>query len=138
MCIRDRNSDDVRQPWEAPVAGASVMLDGIMATTTSSTGRFAVYAIEAGPHTVTVWDPQGQRPLTTELSITPDRGEVVGINIALEPVATNTPTPTATPTATPVATNTATPTNTPTMTATPVATDTATPTSPLLIHTGAN
>lgn len=120
----DQNGDGVRQPWEAPAAGAPVMLDGLVATTTSSAGRFALYAIAAGPHTVAVWDPHGQKLLTIELSLTADRGEVVGFNIALESSATNTPTPTSTPTGTPTATNT--PTQTPTSTPTPTPTTTAT------------
>lgn len=80
----DANGDGLRQPWEAPLSGVSVSLDGNVAATDEN-GRFAFYGLAPGSYTLDVALPDG---LTANappvVAVTAARGAVVGITAAVQ------------------------------------------------------
>lgn len=119
----DSNGDNIYQPGETTLAGATVTLifngapiDNVV---TGPSGAFAFYHLGAdNVVTVQETDPPGYTslPASNTRTVTIQGGTVHIVDFPDMPIATATPTPTITPTAsrTPTPTSTLTPTSTPT------------------------
>ena len=116
----DSNGDNVYQPGETTLAGATITLifnsTPIDSVVTGANGAFAFYHLGSG-NTVTLQetDPAGftSPPGSNTRVITVQGGTVQTIDFPDTPIATATPTPTITPTPSRTPTPTATPTGTP-------------------------
>jgi CSLREA domain-containing protein len=75
----DADGDDIRPPWEVPVAGVVVTLDGAMTATTDENGHFAFYGVPDGSHAVAASLPTGLASTTPVVSTGDGRGAAVGI-----------------------------------------------------------
>lgn len=78
----DTNDDGVRQPWEAPLSGVSVTLDGATSVTTDRYGRYQFVNVAAGPHQLAVDAPPGLAPSIPTVQTTEGRGAAAGIPVA--------------------------------------------------------
>lgn len=75
----DADGDGRRQPWEAPLSGVSVSLDGNVAVTNGN-GRFAFYGLTPGSYTLDVALPDGLTAnVPPAVVVTAARGAVVGV-----------------------------------------------------------
>jgi uncharacterized protein (DUF2141 family) len=79
----DVNRDGVCQAWEAPLAGVSVVLDGIHTTVTDQHGRYAFYKVVPGNHRLTVELPDGLQVEIPPVNITEARGAAIGLPVWL-------------------------------------------------------
>ncbi|MFO7633070.1 MAG: SdrD B-like domain-containing protein, partial [Caldilinea sp.] len=77
----DSNRDGVRQPWETPLAGAPVMLNGAMVATDGD-GRYAFFGVAPGTYALTAALPAGLDAWTGDVTIREGRGAVLGIAVA--------------------------------------------------------
>ena len=116
----DSNGDNIYQPGETTLAGATITLifnsTPIDSVVTGANGAFAFYHLGSG-NTVTLQetDPVGftSPPASNTRVITIQGGAVHTVDFPDAPIATATPTPTITPTPSRTPTPTATPTGTP-------------------------
>jgi hypothetical protein len=75
----DANGDGLRQPWETPLAGFTVLLDSNRSMVTDQDGRYAFYQVAPGSYTITLDLPSGLQTSIPNLSITEGRGAVIGL-----------------------------------------------------------
>jgi parallel beta-helix repeat protein len=75
----DADTDGLRQPWETPLAGISVTLDGTLTTTTDEDGRFQFIGVVSGTHTLAAGLPDGLGAAIPAAKTTSARGVAVGI-----------------------------------------------------------
>jgi hypothetical protein len=75
----DTNNDGLRQPWEAPLAGVTVTLDGSRTEVTDQHGRFAFYGVDPGAHTLTADLPEGVTGSLPAVNLSSERGAAVGL-----------------------------------------------------------
>ncbi len=75
----DANDDGLRQPWEAPLAGVSISLDGNRSTVTDQNGRYTFFQVAPGSYTLTVDLPSGLQTSIPDFSVTEGRGAVIGL-----------------------------------------------------------
>lgn len=76
----DSNGDGVRQPWEAPLAGVAVMVAGQTAVTDNN-GRFIFIGVATATYQLSVVLPDGLSAAITPITISTERGGVVGIAV---------------------------------------------------------
>jgi hypothetical protein len=79
----DANEDGLRQPWEAPLSGVLMTLDGGDSVATDENGRYAFYNVATGDHTVTAALPAGLSADPLTVLIEEDRGAVGGMAVKL-------------------------------------------------------
>jgi hypothetical protein len=77
----DANGDGRRQPWELPLAGVAVTLNG-QRVVTDEHGRFVFYAVEPGTYGLTADLPDGLAADIGPVVVTETRGAVVGVAAA--------------------------------------------------------
>jgi hypothetical protein len=77
----DGNRDGLRQPWESPLAGIQVTLAGETAVT-DATGRFFFGNVAPGSYTLSAALPAGLTATLGPVTVTSQRGAVVGIPAA--------------------------------------------------------
>lgn len=80
----DSNADGIRQPWEAPLVGVSVSLDGVILTTTDSFGHYLFVNVAAGSHTLSAQLPAGLTANDRVVNTLLGRGAAVGIPASIE------------------------------------------------------
>jgi hypothetical protein len=81
----DANGDGVRQPWETPLAGIEVTLNG-QSVVTDEHGRFVFYQVEPGTYGLTAVLPNGLTADIGPVVVTVTRGAAVGIAATSEPI----------------------------------------------------
>ena len=86
----DANNDGIRQPWETPLAGVLVMLNG-ETVMTDENGRFLFINIAPGSYGVTAVLPDGLSANIGPVTVTAGRGAAVN---PIQPVPTNNTNPT--------------------------------------------
>jgi hypothetical protein len=74
----DANRDGLRQPWEAPLAGAPVSVAG-QTVVTDQSGRFVFVGIPAGAYQPVAALPDGLQATVGGVTVSAARGAVVGI-----------------------------------------------------------
>lgn len=74
----DTNKDGIRQPWETPLAGITVMLAG-QTTVTDATGRYVFREVAAGTYAPAVTLPNGLTASIAPITVSAARGAAVGI-----------------------------------------------------------
>jgi hypothetical protein len=74
----DANGDGRRQPWELPLAGIAVTLNG-QSVATDEHGRFVFYAVAPGSYGLTADLPEGLTADIGSVTVTATRGAAVGI-----------------------------------------------------------
>ncbi|MFO7536527.1 MAG: SdrD B-like domain-containing protein, partial [Chloroflexota bacterium] len=74
----DANRDGLRQPWELPLAGVAVTLNG-QSVVTDEHGRFAFYAVAPGSYGLTTDLPDGLTADMGSVMVSETRGAAVGI-----------------------------------------------------------
>lgn len=80
----DTNGDGLRQPWETPLAGVPVILNG-QTQRTDGDGRYAFYGIAAGSYTLGVTLPGGLRTQhTANIVVGENRGTAAGIPVTIQ------------------------------------------------------
>jgi len=73
----DADGDGTRQPWEIPMSGVLVTLDGSVTATSDRYGRFAFFGVKNGSHRLEAGLPSGLlAPIAS--FVTGERGAVVG------------------------------------------------------------
>jgi hypothetical protein len=77
----DGNGDGIRQPWETPLAGLVITLDG-ETEVTDRDGRFAFYAVPPGTYALTANLPAGLTAQIGALEVHEGRGIAAGIAAA--------------------------------------------------------
>jgi hypothetical protein len=75
----DVNSDDIRQPWESPLSGVSVTLNGVVTVSTDEHGRYTFANVGVGSHTLTADLPGGLSADIPSFAMSAGRGTAVGI-----------------------------------------------------------
>ena len=80
----DTNGDGLRQPWETPLAGVAVTLNG-ETTLTDATGRYVFGDVAPGTYALEVALPAGLTATIAPVQLTADRGAVVGIGAVQTP-----------------------------------------------------
>jgi hypothetical protein len=76
---RDSNDDGLRQPWESPLSGVIVTLDGTTNVTTDENGRYTFVNVASGEHTLTAALPEGLSANLPPFTVTDGRGAAVGV-----------------------------------------------------------
>jgi hypothetical protein len=79
----DWNRDGIRQPWEAPLAGVSVSLDGTRTTVTDQDGRYTFFKVAPGQYALSVDLPDGLQVDIPPVSVTEGRGAAVGLPVTV-------------------------------------------------------
>jgi len=79
----DQDGDGIRQPWDTPLAGITVTLEGIGATTSDRHGHFAFFGVEPGSYDLSV-----DLPGVLDVSVDPvivgeHQGAAVGLSAIL-------------------------------------------------------
>jgi hypothetical protein len=74
----DANRDGIRQPWDMPLAGVTVSLNGEVALTDEN-GRFRFIGVAPGSYTLMADLPEGLSTSIGSVDVTDGRGAVVGI-----------------------------------------------------------
>ena len=77
----DANGDGIRQPWELPLTGVEVTLNG-QSVTTDEHGRFVFYAVAPGTYGLTAVLPDGLTAGIGPVVVEETRGAVVGVAAA--------------------------------------------------------
>lgn len=78
----DGNGDGLRQPWESPLAGVAVTVNGEMVMTDAN-GRYSFTGVAAGTYGVTAVLPNGLTAQIGPAVVSDGRGAVVGITAVL-------------------------------------------------------
>ncbi len=79
----DANWDGRRQPWEAPMSGILITLDGGITATTDEDGRFLFLGVAEGPHTLTAELPEGLEASLPSFETGDGRGAAAGVAAAV-------------------------------------------------------
>ncbi|NCC35338.1 MAG: hypothetical protein EOM24_25495 [Chloroflexia bacterium] len=74
----DADGDGRRQPWEAPLSGVSVTLDGATLVTDAN-GRYTFFGVTTGRYTLDVTLPDGLTAHIPPVVVSETRGTVAGI-----------------------------------------------------------
>jgi len=77
----DSNADGGRDPWESPLAGVTLTLDGGNSAVTDQDGRYFFIQVEAGEHTLSAALPEGLVVALPAFSTSSGRGAVVGLAV---------------------------------------------------------
>ena len=77
----DANDDGVRQPWESPLSGVPVTLDGATTVTADGFGRYSFANLAAGSYSLTADLPVGLSAAIPSVSVTDGRGAAMGIAV---------------------------------------------------------
>jgi hypothetical protein len=77
----DANRDGTHQPWETPLSGIVVTLDGGDTATTDAHGRFVFLGVGDGSHTITAQLPDGLEADIPAFTTGDGRGAAVGIAV---------------------------------------------------------
>ena len=83
----DANGDSLRQPWETPLAGVKITLEGSQTTVTDHNGRYAFYQVAPGSYTLTPDLPAGLQTGLLEIEVSEGRGAAVGIPVVINLVS---------------------------------------------------
>ena len=83
MLWLDSNTDGLRQPWEAPLAGANVILGGSQSTVTDQDGRYAFYNVSSGNYVLSAALPPGFQGTFPTVKVVDGRGEAVGLPVTI-------------------------------------------------------
>jgi hypothetical protein len=76
----DSNRDGLRQPWEAPLAGLALTLNG-QSVVSDADGRYAFYGIANGTYTLTAGLPARLQASIPSVTLTTGRGQAVGLAV---------------------------------------------------------
>jgi hypothetical protein len=77
----DSNADGVRDPWESPLAGVTLTLDGGDSAVTDQDGRYFFTQVTAGEHTLSAALPEGLGVALPAFSTSSGRGAAVGLAV---------------------------------------------------------
>jgi hypothetical protein len=75
----DANRDGVRQPWETPLSGVAVILEGVRIEITDENGRFRFIDVAPGSYNLSVELPVGLSASPGTVVVGEGRGVAVGI-----------------------------------------------------------
>ena len=78
----DTNGDGDRQPWEVPLAGIPVTLNG-QTRVTNRDGRYLFFGVPSGNYLLTVELPSGLQVSTPNVSVSDERGAAIGLPAAV-------------------------------------------------------
>jgi hypothetical protein len=81
----DGNGDGLRQPWESPLAGLSISLDGQQLAVSDASGRFIFLRVAPGAYTPTVDLPGGLQLDLQPITVTEGRGAALGLPVTFGP-----------------------------------------------------
>jgi hypothetical protein len=79
----DDNRDGARQPWEAPLSGVAVILDGQHSAITDENGRYIFVNVTSGSHQIGANLPDDLSATIPGFTTTVGRGAAVGIPAAV-------------------------------------------------------
>ncbi|MCB0010174.1 MAG: hypothetical protein KDE04_27100, partial [Anaerolineales bacterium] len=77
----DADRDGLRQPWETPLAGLAVTLNG-QTLFTDAQGRYEFVGVPEGSYSLAVALPAGLEATLPTITVGPNRGVVAGIPAA--------------------------------------------------------
>jgi len=80
----DTNKDGLHQPWEAPLSGVILTLDGGASATSDEQGRYSFINVTPGSHTLTAALPQGLSDFSSAFTLADGRGAALGIAATLQ------------------------------------------------------
>ena len=75
----DLDGDGVRQPWDPPLSGVEVVLDGIGSRITDANGRFVFHAVEPGEYPLQASLPPSLAMTDTMAVVQANRGSALGL-----------------------------------------------------------
>jgi parallel beta-helix repeat protein len=78
----DSDGDGVRQPWESPLSGIAVALDGGAAVVTDDHGRYTFVNVSTGEHVLEPQLPTGLAATVPALQLSAGRGAALGIPVS--------------------------------------------------------
>ncbi len=80
----NQDADGIRHPWNTPLAGIEVTLDGIETVISDSRGYFEFIDIEPGTYSVTTNLPAALQISLGPVVVEDNRGAVIGLPVTLQ------------------------------------------------------
>lgn len=80
----DQEDDGIRQPWDTPLAGVEVTLDGIETVISDAHGHFEFIDIDPGAYALSVNLPESLQAAIAPIIVEDNRGAVIGVSVTLQ------------------------------------------------------